>query len=103
MTPARWTAIPSAAGRPKPNRVPFIMPRPIIVIASLLITIKSTWDMAREKRAAKTLKTETRSTLVDLLRAYVNEPLLEREFNCHFERLMRANAHNDGGYSRRTS
>ncbi|KAK4034073.1 hypothetical protein C8A01DRAFT_19050 [Parachaetomium inaequale] len=71
------------------------MPYSIIVIASFLTTIKSTWDMVRQKRPAKTLKTETRSTLVILLRAHVNELLLEGEFDYLFERLMRANAHND--------
>ncbi|KAK4118605.1 hypothetical protein N657DRAFT_685083 [Parathielavia appendiculata] len=74
------------------------MPHPIIVIASFLTAIRSTWElsrMVREKRAAKTLKTEAKSTLVLLQQAYRKGLLLEREFDYLFERLMRAEACND--------
>ncbi|KAL2196903.1 hypothetical protein P885DRAFT_69370 [Corynascus similis CBS 632.67] len=69
-----------------------------IVIASFLTTIRSMWDlsrMVREKRAAKTLRTDAKSTLVLLQRAYRKRLLREREFDYLFERLMRAEAHND--------
>ncbi len=82
------------------------MTHPIIVIASFLTTVKSTWElsrMVREKRAAKALKTQTKSTLVLLQRAYRKGLLVEREFDCLLERLMRAEAHNDGMYTRRAS
>ncbi|KAK4095944.1 hypothetical protein N658DRAFT_435697 [Parathielavia hyrcaniae] len=74
------------------------MAHPVIVVASFLTTIKSAWELSRmfrQKRAAKSLKTETRSTLVLLQRAYRNGLLLERQFDFLFERLMRAEAHND--------
>ncbi|KAL2199485.1 hypothetical protein P885DRAFT_58860 [Corynascus similis CBS 632.67] len=74
------------------------MAHPIIVIASFLTTIRSTWElsrMVREKRAAKTLRTDTKNTLVLLKRAYRKGLLLEREFDYLFERLMRAETHND--------
>ncbi|AEO60979.1 hypothetical protein MYCTH_2310760 [Thermothelomyces thermophilus ATCC 42464] len=74
------------------------MTHPIIVIANFLTTIKSIWELSRtvrEKRAAKTLKTQTESTLVLLQRVYRKGLLLEREFDCLFERLMRAEAYND--------
>ncbi|KAL2016573.1 hypothetical protein VTK56DRAFT_3274 [Thermocarpiscus australiensis] len=87
--------MPSAPARPKPNRAPFIMPHPITIITSILTTIKSTWYMVREKRAAKTLKTGTRSALVILLRDHVDGQLLEGEFDYHLKHLMRANAYND--------
>lgn len=87
--------MPFTPVRHKLNRAPFIMPHPIVVIASLLATIKSTWYTVREKRAAKTLKTETKSTLVILLRAHVNGMLLDGEFDYHLGRLMRANAYNE--------
>jgi hypothetical protein len=80
------------------------MAHPVIVIASFLTTIKSAWElsrMVRQKRAAKTLKTETKSTYVLLQRAYRKGLLLERQFDHLFERLMRAEAHNDGRYIRR--
>ncbi|KXX75296.1 Fork head protein 2 [Madurella mycetomatis] len=77
---------------------PFIILHPIIVIASFLTTIKSTWELScivREKRAAKTLKTEAKSTYFLLQRAYSKRLLLEREFDSLFERLIRIEAHND--------
>lgn len=86
----------------EPNRAPAIMTHPIIVIASFLTTIKSTWvlsRMVREKRAAKTLKTEAKSTYALLQRAYRKGLLLEREFDYLFERLLRAEAYNDGRYA----
>ncbi|KAL2166212.1 hypothetical protein VTG60DRAFT_3127 [Thermothelomyces hinnuleus] len=90
--------MPSVPAYPKPNRAPFIMAHPIIVIASFLTTIRSMWElsrMVREKRAAKTLRTDAKSTLVLLQRAYRKGLLREREFDYLFERLMRAEAHND--------
>jgi hypothetical protein len=79
------------------------MAHPVIVVASFLTTIKSVWElsrMVRQKRAAKSLKTETESTLVLLQRAYRKGLLRERQFDYLFERLMRAEAHNDGRYIR---
>ncbi|KAK4033908.1 hypothetical protein C8A01DRAFT_19211, partial [Parachaetomium inaequale] len=55
------------------------------------------------KRAANTLKTETRSTLVILVRAYVNKLLLNREFDYHLGRLMHTNTDNNGRYTRYAS
>jgi hypothetical protein len=80
------------------------MPHPVIIVASFLTTIKSAWELSRivrEKRAAKSLETETKSTLVLLQRAYRKGLLLERQFDHLFERLIRAEAHNDGRYIRR--
>ncbi|KAK4243627.1 hypothetical protein C7999DRAFT_18048 [Corynascus novoguineensis] len=74
------------------------MTHPIIVIASFLTTIRSMWElsrMVREKRAAKTLRTDVKSILVLLQRAYRKGLLREREFDYLFERLMRVEAHND--------
>ncbi|KAH8878692.1 hypothetical protein GQ53DRAFT_756532 [Thozetella sp. PMI_491] len=74
------------------------MPHPIIVIASFLTTIKSTWElsrMVREKRAAKTVKTEAPRTYAVLRRAYRKGLLLEREFDFLLERLLRAEDQND--------
>jgi hypothetical protein len=82
------------------------MAYPIIVIASFLTTIKSTWElsrMVRKRRAAKALTTEAKSTYVLLKQAYNKGQLREREFDSLFERLMRAEAHNDGRYAHRTS
>ncbi|KAK4148874.1 hypothetical protein C8A00DRAFT_19371 [Chaetomidium leptoderma] len=82
------------------------MAHPIIVIASFLTTIKSTWElsrMVRRKRAAKTLTTEAKSIYVLLKQAYSKELLLEREFDYLFKRLMRAEAHNDSRYTHRAS
>ncbi|KAL2259548.1 hypothetical protein VTK26DRAFT_6731 [Humicola hyalothermophila] len=90
--------------RPKPNLASFTMPHPVIIVASFLTTIKSAWElsrMVREKRAAKNLKTDTKSTLVLLKRAYHKGLLLEREFDRLFERLMRAEAHNDAAALKR--
>ncbi|KAK4134593.1 hypothetical protein BT67DRAFT_434048 [Trichocladium antarcticum] len=73
--------MPSVPVRPKPNLASFTMPHPVIIVASFLTTIKSAWElsrMVREKRAAKSLKTETKSTLVLLQRAYRKGLLLER-------------------------
>jgi hypothetical protein len=83
-----------------------IMAHPILVIAGFLTTIKSMWDlsrMAREKWATKTLKTEAKSIYVLLRRAYHEGLLLEREYDSLFERLMRAEAHNNSMYGYRTS
>ncbi|KAK4148460.1 hypothetical protein C8A00DRAFT_19713 [Chaetomidium leptoderma] len=74
------------------------MAHPVIVVASFLTTIKSAWElsrMVRQKRAAKSPKTEIKSTYVLLQRAYRKGLLLEREFDYLFERLMWAEAHND--------
>jgi hypothetical protein len=82
------------------------MPHPIIVISSFLTAIRSTWElsrMVREKRAVKTLKTEAKNTLVLLQRAYRKGLLLERQFDYLFERLMRAEACNDGRCPHRAS
>lgn len=96
--------MPSARVRPKPNRAPFIKPHPIVVIASsILTTIKSTWYTVREKRAAKTLKTEIDSTVDILRRAHVNRMLLNGEFDYYFARLIYAIAYNDGRYARQAS
>ncbi|KAL2156670.1 hypothetical protein VTH82DRAFT_1415 [Thermothelomyces myriococcoides] len=88
---------------PKLNRIPsFIMAHPIIVIASFLTTIKSTWElsrMVREKRAAKHLNAEANNIRIILQRAYRNGLLLEREYNGLSERLMRAEAAKDGTYA----
>ncbi|KAL2168263.1 hypothetical protein VTG60DRAFT_231 [Thermothelomyces hinnuleus] len=70
----------------------------IIVIASFLTTIKSTWELSRivrKKRAGKTLETEAKSTYILLQHAYRKGLLLEREFDNLFERLMRTEAYND--------
>lgn len=78
------------------------MAHPVIVVASVLI--KSVWElsrMVRQERAAKSLKIETTSTLVLLRRAYRKGLLLERRFKFLFERLMRAEAYNDGRYIHR--
>ncbi|KAK4206432.1 hypothetical protein QBC37DRAFT_393461 [Rhypophila decipiens] len=74
------------------------MTHPIIIIASLLTTIRSTWELShivRKRRATKALKTETKSTYEILQRAYRRGLLLEREFDDLFERLMCAEAHNN--------
>ncbi|GAB1314525.1 hypothetical protein MFIFM68171_04735 [Madurella fahalii] len=74
------------------------MPYLVIIVASFLTTIKLAWElsrMVREKRAAKSLKTDTESTLVLLKLAYRKGLLLERQFDCLYERLMRAEAYND--------
>jgi hypothetical protein len=82
------------------------MAHPIIVIASFLTTIRTTWElsrMVRKKRATKTLTTEAKSTYILLKQAYGNGLLLEREFDYLFERLLRAEAHNDSRYAYRAS
>jgi len=87
---------------PEAPPTPFIMAHPIIVIASFLTTIKSTWElsrMVRKKRTAKALTTEAKRTYVLLKQAYGKGLLLEREFDNLFERLMRAEAHNDSRYA----
>ncbi|KAK3312463.1 hypothetical protein B0H66DRAFT_506041 [Apodospora peruviana] len=74
------------------------MTHPIIIIASLLTTIRSTWELShivRKTRATKALKTEAKSTYEILQRAYRRGLLLEREFDDLFERLMCAEAHNN--------
>ncbi|KAL2166217.1 hypothetical protein VTG60DRAFT_3105 [Thermothelomyces hinnuleus] len=80
------------------------MTHPIIVIASFLTTIRSTWElsrMVRKRRAAKTPKTEAESTYILLQRAYRKGLLLEREFDNLSERLMRAEAYNDAAAMRK--
>jgi len=82
------------------------MAHPIIVIASFLTTIKSTWElsrMVRKRRAAKALTTKAKSTYALLKQAYNKGQLREREFDSLSERLMRAEAHNDGRYAHCTS
>ncbi|KAK4129021.1 hypothetical protein N657DRAFT_562340 [Parathielavia appendiculata] len=79
------------------------MPHPIIVIASFLAAIRSTWELSRvvrEKRAAKT-EDRGKSTLILLQQAYRKGLLLEREFDYLFERLMRAEACNDAAALRK--
>lgn len=82
------------------------MTHPIIIIASLLTTIRSTWELShivRKRRTTKALKTETKNTYEILQRAYRRGLLLEREFDDLFERLMRAEAHNNRKCSHRAS
>ncbi|KAK3306058.1 uncharacterized protein B0T15DRAFT_396335, partial [Chaetomium strumarium] len=59
--------------------------------------------IVREEPAAKTLKTEAKSTYVILQRAYRKGLLLERNFDSLFERLMRIEAYNDSRYAHRAS
>ncbi|KAK4032169.1 hypothetical protein C8A01DRAFT_41390 [Parachaetomium inaequale] len=90
--------MPFVPVRPKPNLASFTIPHPVIIVASFLTTIKSAWELScivREKRAAKSLKTETKSTFVLLQRAYRKGLLLERQFDYLFERLMQVEAYND--------
>ncbi|KAJ4288331.1 hypothetical protein N0V88_007369 [Collariella sp. IMI 366227] len=90
--------MPSVPVLPKDNLASFIMTHPIIVVASFLTTIKSAWDisrMVRQKRAAKSLKTEIKSTYILLQQAYRKGLLLERQFDYLFERLMQAEAQNN--------
>ncbi|KAJ9148803.1 hypothetical protein NKR19_g5836 [Coniochaeta hoffmannii] len=74
------------------------MPHPIIVIASFLTTIKTTWElsrMVRQRRAAQILKTEVPRIYRALRQAHGKGLLVGREFDYLLERLICAEASKD--------
>ncbi|KAH8909463.1 hypothetical protein BR93DRAFT_965563 [Coniochaeta sp. PMI_546] len=74
------------------------MPHPVIVLASFLTTIKTTWElsrMIRQRRAAQILKTEVPRMFRALQKAYRKGLLVDREFDCLLERLIGAEASKD--------
>lgn len=78
--------------------LPLSMPHPIIVIASFLTTIKTTWElsrMVRQRRAAQILKTEVPRIYRALRQAHGKGLLVGREFDYLLERLICAEASKD--------
>ncbi|KAB5513542.1 hypothetical protein GE09DRAFT_932134, partial [Coniochaeta sp. 2T2.1] len=74
------------------------MPHPIIIVASLLTTVKTTWELSRivhRKRIARILKLKVPRLYRILQQAYRERILCEREFDYLLERLIIADANKD--------